>query len=157
MEMLRPVLPSMWVVFLFAAGEELGWRGYALPRLLARYRPVYASLILGAMHALWHWPLILAPHSWMSVPLLPWTAAVIAEAIVFTWIFQNTGGSVLLVVLFHGMVNTSMLLFDGIDAAWMPWLKSSLSILTTAAVLLASGPDLLWKRANAAEVASARG
>jgi membrane protease YdiL (CAAX protease family) len=145
-ESLRAVLPAMWVVFVFAAGEELGWRGYALPHLLQRYRPVYASLILGALHSAWHWPLILPAHGMMSdLPVLPWTAAVLTEAIVFTWIFRNTGGSVLLVVLFHGMVNSSMLLFNAIEPAWMPWIKSGICIVTGAAVLLAAGPELARK------------
>ncbi|HVP43989.1 MAG TPA: CPBP family intramembrane glutamic endopeptidase [Terriglobales bacterium] len=146
LDALRPILPSMWVVFIFATGEELGWRGFALPHLLARYRAVYASLILGTLHSVWHWPLILLPHGLMSdLPLLPWTAAVLAEAIVFTWIFQNTGGSVLLAVLFHGTVNNSMLLFDAIDATWMPWIKSGICVVTGVAVLLAAGPDLTRK------------
>jgi membrane protease YdiL (CAAX protease family) len=140
----------MWVVFIFAAGEELGWRGYALPHLLERYRPLYASLILGALHSVWHWPLILLPQGLMSdLPLLPWSAAVLAEAIVFTWIFQNTSGSVLLAVLFHGMVNSSMLLFDAIDPAAMPWIKSGICIMTSTVVVLVAGPDLARKGAQA--------
>lgn len=62
---LGAVLPSMWIFFLFAVGEELGWRGFALPRLLERYGPVWASLILGALHSVWHWPLILPQHGLM--------------------------------------------------------------------------------------------
>src|SRR4051812_46655995 len=82
------VLPSMSIVFLFATGEELGWRGFALPRLLERYSPINASLILGALHSIWHWPLILPAHGLMSdIPLLPWSVAVLAEALVFTWLF----------------------------------------------------------------------
>lgn len=154
-EAMRPVLPATWVFFLFAAGEELGWRGYALPRLFVRWRALYASLILGALHSAWHWPLILPSHGLMGdLPLLPWTAAVVTEAIVFTWLYLGTRGSVLLVVLYHGMVNACMLLFNAIDAGWMPWIKSGICIVTGAVLLLASGPDL-GQRETRARSASA--
>lgn len=147
LDSMRAVLPTMWIFFVFAAGEELGWRGYALPRLLARFRPIPASLLLGALHSMWHWPLILLPHGLMSdLPLLPWTAAVLAEAIVFTWLYEGTQGSVLLVVVWHGMVNTCMLLFNAIDAGWMPWIKSALCVLTTVVVVFAAGLDLGRKK-----------
>ena len=142
-----PVLPALWLAYLFAAGEELGWRGFALPRLLATRTGLAASLILGAVHAVWHWPLILLPHQWLSgVPLVPYTAFVVSEAIVFTWIFQSTRGSALLATLFHGSSNAAMLFYDGIDPAWGPWLKSSTSVLVALAVLLRAGPHL--KRAQ---------
>ena len=56
-----PVLTVAWVMFLFAAVEELGWRGFALPRLLGVRRAVVASLIVGALHAVWHWPMVAMP------------------------------------------------------------------------------------------------
>ncbi len=144
---LGAVLPSMWIFFLFATGEELGWRGFALPRLLERYGPVWASLILGALHSVWHWPLILPQHGLMhDLPLLPWSAAVLSEALVFTWIFQSTNGSVLLVVLWHGMVNSSMLLFNAIDSTSMPWIKSGICIVTAAALVFVAGSGLGRKR-----------
>ena len=146
-EMLRATLPAIWLVFLFAAGEELGWRGYALPRLLSSHNAIYASVILGTLHAVWHWPLILMPHQGMSdLPLFPWTTSVVAEAVVFTWILRNTGGSVLMVALFHGMVNITMTLYDGIDPVWMPRLKCTITVLVTVIIILAAGTDLMRKR-----------
>jgi membrane protease YdiL (CAAX protease family) len=144
MVMLRATLPSLWVVFLFAAGEELGWRGFALPRLLAGRNAIYASIILGGLHALWHWPLILLPHQYLSdVPVVPWTVSVIAEALVFTWIARGTGGSVLLAAFFHGMVNITMVFYDGVDPHWMPWLKCGITVLVTVVLVLATGRALV--------------
>ena len=143
-EMLRATLPSVWIVFLFAVGEELGWRGFALPRLLAGRNAIYASIILGGLHALWHWPLILLPHQYMSdIPLAPWTASVIAEAVVFTWIARGTGGSVLLAALFHGMVNITTVFYDAVDPHWMPWLRCGITVLVTAVLVLATGRELV--------------
>ena len=149
MEMLGATLPSIWIVFLFAAGEELGWRGFALPRLLAVRSAIAASLILGGLHALWHWPLLLLPHQYLSdLPLAPWTASVIAEALVFTWIARGTGGSVLLAAFFHGMVNITMVFYDGVDPHWMPWLKCGISVLVTVVLVLATGPELVRQRSR---------
>ena len=141
-DMLRASLPALWIVFLFAAGEELGWRGYALPRLLSRYNAIAATLILGGMHALWHYPLFL-PHGWLSdVPIVLWTTFVLADAFVFTWIIRGTGGSVMLAAVFHGMSNTAMVLLDAIDPRWMPWFKSGTAVLVTVVLLLAVGRGL---------------
>lgn len=146
-DMLRATLPAAWIVFLFAAGEELGWRGYALPRLLSRYSAVAATMILGGAHALWHWPLILLPHQWLSdIPILPWTTSVIAEAFVFTWIVRGTGGSVMLAALFHGMSNAAMVFYDGVDPRWMPWLKCGITGLATVVLVLATGRELTRNR-----------
>ncbi len=142
-----PVLPAMWVVFLFAAGEELGWRGFALPRLLVSRTAVAASVILGTVHAAWHWPVILLPHQYLSdVPLLPWSVFVLSEAIVFTWIFQGTRGSVLMATLYHGSSNLGMILYGGIDPAWAPWFKCSTSTLVALGVVAWAGPNLKRER-----------
>jgi CAAX protease family protein len=147
--MLRATLPAIWIVFLFTAGEELGWRGFALPRLLAVRSAIAASLILGSLHALWHWPLLLLPHQYLSaLPLVPWTASVIAEALVFTWIARGTGCSVLLAAIFHGMGNITMVFYDGVDPNWMPWLKCGVSVLVTVVLVLATGPDLVQRRSR---------
>lgn len=140
-------VPAMWVVFVFAAGEELGWRGFALPRLLASRTGLEASLILGTLHAVWHWPLILVPHQWLSgVPLLPYSLRTISDAIAFTWIVQSTRGSVLMPTLFHGSSNLGRILRGGIDPAWAPWLQCSISTLVALGLLVWAGPNLRRER-----------
>jgi CAAX protease family protein len=143
---LRPLgamLPALWVVFLFAAVEELGWRGYALPRLLASRSAIVASVIVGSIHEVWHWPLILLPHQFLSgVPILAHAVSVVAEAIVLTWVFRSTGGSVLMVALFHGSSNIAMALYDAIDPRWMPWFKSVMTLVVSMVLLAIVGPRL---------------
>jgi membrane protease YdiL (CAAX protease family) len=100
--------------FLFAGGpffEEIGWRGFALPRLQRLYGPLVGSLILGILWALWHLPLFLVPKwdtphgSLLDIALfVGWAVAI---TIVFTWVFNNTKGSVLMAILAHGSVNTA--------------------------------------------------
>ena len=143
-----PIIPAMWVVFLFAASEELGWSGFALPRLSGSRSPLVASLMVGALQAVWHWPVILLPHQYLSgVPVLPWCVFVLSEAIIFTWIFINTGASVLICALYHGCSNLGMILYDGIDPALAPWFKCSTSALVALGVVAWAGPDLSWARA----------
>lgn len=89
-------------------GEELGWRGYALPRLLDRFNPFAASLILGAIWGVWHLPsfyLSSMVQSDLSLPIFLFAA--LCLSILATWLFQHTGGSVLIVVLLHYTVNFS--------------------------------------------------
>jgi CAAX protease family protein len=143
MDMLRATLPGSWIVFLFAAGEELGWRGYALPRLLVGHNAVVASLLLGTIHAVWHWPLVLLPHQYLSdVPLVPYTISIAAEAIALTWIFCGTGDSVLMAGLFHGMINIAQTLFEGIDPLWMPRFKSSIDVAVAIIIVVVAGGNL---------------
>ena len=87
-------------------GEELAWRGFALPRLLARYGAVAASLVLGFFWSLWHLPLLWTPGiDAQQLPLWSLLLDVTAKSVIFTWVFLHTRGSVLLAVLFHGSTN----------------------------------------------------
>jgi membrane protease YdiL (CAAX protease family) len=87
-------------------GEEVAWRGFALPRLLARHNALVASLILGALWAAWHLPLVWtegAPLFGQPVWLL--LLDMTAKSVLFTWVFLRTRGSVLLAALFHATTN----------------------------------------------------
>ncbi len=87
-------------------GEELGWRGYALPRLLARFRPLPASLILGAIWGVWHLPsFFLSGLVQAQLSLGLFLLAALGMSVLVTWLFCHTGESVLIAVLFHYMVN----------------------------------------------------
>lgn len=93
--------------FLFEAitnGEEMGWRGYVLPRLQARHNALVASLVLGLIWGLWHLPKYLGPESG-SFGLSMIKA--LGDAILYTWIYNNTRGSLLLVTIFHAAGNTA--------------------------------------------------
>lgn len=87
-------------------GEELGWRGFALPRMLERKSAFTASIVLGLVWAIWHIPLIWTDgsalegtHVWLLIARLP------ATSVLFTWVYQHTNGSVVAAALFHGSLN----------------------------------------------------
>ncbi len=104
-------------VILFTAGplqEEFGWRGYALPRLQEQSSALVSSIILGIVWWLWHVPLVFIPGKFM-VDNLPLFGLLIIEivlvSILFTWIYNNTAGSILAALLFHASMNWSIWLF----------------------------------------------
>src|SRR5829696_3327382 len=111
-------------VFLFAGGpvfEEIGWRGFALPRLQRLYGPLVGSLVLGALWGLWHLPLFLIP-SWDTPHGSPLDVALfvtwaVSTTIVITWVFNNTKGSVLLAILAHGSINSAAVSVYGLFPA----------------------------------------
>lgn len=86
-------------------GEEIGWRGYVLPRLQAKHSALVSSLILGLIWGLWHLPKFLAPGN--SGSFFFFMVDTVAKALFLTWLYNNTGGSLLLTTLAHAGWNTS--------------------------------------------------
>src|ERR687890_945064 len=101
----------VYVLFLGGAlGEEPGWRGFALPRLQSLHGPLVGTLILGPLWALWHLPLFLTP--WNTLTTLNVVVFVLATtclAIIYTWVFNNTKGSLLIAILLHWSFDLSTL------------------------------------------------
>lgn len=94
------------VTLLLAFGEEAGWRGYLLPRLQTRFSAFGASVILGVIWFGWQLPLVALPGSQNTgFPLWLWGLAIVALAVVYTWLFNVTRGSVLAVTLFQAGLN----------------------------------------------------
>jgi membrane protease YdiL (CAAX protease family) len=94
--------------FLFVAliggglDEEMGWRGYALPRLQGRLGPLTANLVLGVLWAFWHLPLWFVPGSFQAdTPFAMYVVSTTALSFLIGWIYNGTGGSLLLAILAH--------------------------------------------------------
>ena len=153
------IVPVMLVLIVFAGlGEEFGWRGYLLPRLQLRHNALVSSLIVGALHSLWHVPLFLVAgtvqHEWarevgLVAAILGYSVFVVAWSIHLTWVFNNTRGSVLLVAVVHGAGNAWIGgYFDVYGRAGMMG-NNILSLLMAAialAIVVAAGPTHLSKR-----------
>ncbi len=98
-------------------GEEIGWRGYALPRLLERHSALMASVVVGVVWALWHVPKFLIVGSAQDYPFWIFVLGSVAKAIVYTWVFVGTRGSLLTVTLLHAAWNTSEVFLPLLPAA----------------------------------------
>lgn len=102
------ILP-FFLVDAFTNGEEMGWRGYILPRLQGRFSLLVSSLILAVIWWLWHLPKFLAPDNNSSFGL--YFFEMVPMAILYTWISHHTRGSLLLVTLLHASGNTAGVFF----------------------------------------------
>jgi uncharacterized protein len=102
-------------------GEEPGWRGFAVPRLQSKWSPLASAALLGLLITGWHLPLVFMPQFDLSLPDIATTVAV---TFWYAWLFNRTGGSVLLTLIAHateGSVNFQGLWPAGPDADRTTW------------------------------------
>jgi membrane protease YdiL (CAAX protease family) len=135
---------STWV----QAGEEIGWRGYALPRLAVRVGLAPASVLLGVLWAGWHLPLFFVPAAdtlGQSFPL--YLLQVTGLSVAAAWLYWRTGGSLLLVMLLHAAVNnTKDVVPSAVPGATNPFaLSTSLVAWITATLLWIAAAHFLWR------------
>lgn len=104
---LSPALFMTFFTYLIAAiPEEVAWRGFALPRLQYHFNALVSSLILGMFWALWHLPLLYNTTNVMSTyPKYLFVIQIISAAVIYTWLFNSTYGSALIVTIYHTFVN----------------------------------------------------
>lgn len=127
--------------FIGAAGEELGWSGYALEPLQTRFGAFKASLILGVVWAVWH----IVPYLEMSKTAnwIFWQSlSTILFRIVMVWLFNNTNRSVFAVILFHTMINLSPYLLEIDNVNYNPFILA-ISLLVCSAIIL-----IFWQTNN---------
>ena len=138
------VLPTALIILLVplfgGAWEEPGWRGYALPRLLAGRSPLTASLVLGVLWAIWHVPVFLVDDQHWSDLVL-----VVVVTIVLTWLWENALRSVLVAMVFHALNNSVSgeyfsQMFEGDDSVRQSWMLVIVwSVAAALVVLFARG------------------
>lgn len=118
--------------------EEPGWRGFALPRLQARFSPFTASLILGILWAVWHAPARFGGIEAKSLEdtLIEWVLIVFVTFI-FTWLFNRTKGTILVTALLHPSMNTTGHFLPGTLGAIM---------LVVAFMIFVVILDRMWRR-----------
>jgi membrane protease YdiL (CAAX protease family) len=155
------VLVNFVLAFFFIGlAEEMGWRGYALPRLQTQYSALTASLILGVIWALWHLPLFFNPGtSYSQTSFAVWLIYLLPYAILHTWLYNSSRGSLLLSIALHAMGNATGTLWMAVPDVgplvrttpglvdhiyWMSaavlWILAILAIVRTGALHLARQP-----------------
>lgn len=89
-------------------GEETGWRGFAVPHLEQSRSPLTAALIIAPMWALWHLPqfvVVANLRTFTPVTIVGWFLGLTCGSIVLTWLYDGSGGSILLVSIWHALFN----------------------------------------------------
>lgn len=135
----------MFIVRGLLNGEEFAWRGVALPRLQAKYNALASSLILSIPWILFHLPLFFTKGSTQeNMSILCYAIQLAATSILFTWIYNNTKGSVLLAYILHASMNTWTEFF-AIDAgnAFQGWILTGVIVALAVVVLIFSGAQNL--------------
>lgn len=133
-------------------GEETGWRGFALPRLQARYNALASSLILGVLWAFWHVPLYLEPGGAQQsgFPFFIFIPMTIALSVFFAWIYNNTGGSLFLTFLTHFFFNFSGAFVAGrlglLPISMMFMVAGPLLFVYMVVVVIVAGPRHLSRK-----------
>jgi uncharacterized protein len=135
LEVALTILASLIYLTLFGGplGEEAGWRGYALPRLQARFSPLFASLILASVWVVWRLPLMLTGAQ--AGDLLGLALTPFLTTFLYTWIYNHTRGNLLVCLVFHAAATTA--------ALFLPTTAAAIGILTASslAVILI---DHMW-------------
>ncbi|MBV9228265.1 MAG: CPBP family intramembrane metalloprotease [Chloroflexi bacterium] len=110
------LLLPIFVLLLIQAGlgEEMGWRGFALPHLVRTTRPLTAALIIGGVWACWHLPLYFFPGfiqhnvsqtAGFVTTFVIYSTFVVAASVVYSWLYLRSGNSLVPAILIHGMTN----------------------------------------------------
>jgi membrane protease YdiL (CAAX protease family) len=103
---LLSLLPLTFVNDTGPLGEEFGWRGFALPRLLQRRRPLAAALLLGVIWWAWHLPTFFIPAlSQHRLSISIFLVNSVALSVIMTWLYQRTRGDLLLMIMVHVAAN----------------------------------------------------
>jgi membrane protease YdiL (CAAX protease family) len=136
-------------------GEEFGWRGFALPKLLERYSPLKSTLILGLIHAIWHLPLFFIPsmpQKQLSFPIF--TMGVVSIAVFNTVLYLRTRANLLLAIIVHLMANVCGGLVVGVFGAQAFPFFAAAEALVAFAIVIAGGLRATGRRTSPAQGAA---
>jgi membrane protease YdiL (CAAX protease family) len=134
----------------------LGWREYALPRLQTRYGALTASLILGVLWACWHLPAWFLPGSTQAGLSFPvFLVGIIATSIIYTWFYNSTGGSLLLIIVLHTIFDICttgpwavalMVAHSGVYGINRLLILSMIEVMAALSIILLTNPRTLTRR-----------
>lgn len=116
--------------------EELGWRRFALDRMLRTRSPFAAAVLLGLPWAAIHLILLLPGMMSAGAPAFPQTVVLVALGILLTWLYVRSGGSLLAVTLLHGLQNGLVVLNRGLGIAEATWLMMEVYVLFAAVLVI---------------------
>ena len=134
--------------------EEPGWRGFALPRLQARFHPLLGTVILGILWALWHLPGYAG--GWMTSSFPALLVYSIGFSILMTWVYNHTAGSILLMILLHSSSNATLSIGARVLPADLPaglntfvyggWIPALTSVILAVLIVIFTKGTLSYKK-----------
>jgi uncharacterized protein len=130
----------------FGFGEEVGWRGFALPRLQNKMNALLASIVLTLFWALWHLPMFFYKESYMtmsSAGIFGWFFSLVTGSILLTWLYNASKGSILICAVFHTTIDITFTanFADKNIANYMGFLITAWGILT---IIIFKPKKLAW-------------
>jgi CAAX protease family protein len=146
----------MLIFFTSAFPEEFGWRGYVLDRFQLRWSALVSSLILGAIWGLWQLPLhFIVGTTQHTVPIWEFVVQTIVVTVAYTWLYNNTGGSILVAMLFHAVNSFTAAVIPLWTSEIGRWIQLALLLLFVGAIVLIWGPRSLVRKKVAARLTDA--
>ena len=141
---LRPIPAAQFVIlalilFIFAIPEELGWRGYALPKLLFSRSPLATGVIIGVLWGSLHLALHLPGMIYAGLPLLPTLLQLMGLSVLITWLYMQSGGNILITSLFHAAQSFFVILNEGIPMTQLVWLMAVVYTVVAFIVIIGAG------------------
>ena len=139
------IIPSFLASFIATGmAEEFGWRGYVLPRFQAKWNALTSSIVLGLIWAAWHIPSFFIQGGGLyQRNFWEFVATTLLGSVLYTWIFNNTKGSVLAVCLIHAAWNTTMV---GVPTQSSLWYFYGILLVVVIIIVIIYGPKDLVRQ-----------
>ncbi|MFX1390798.1 MAG: lysostaphin resistance A-like protein [Promethearchaeota archaeon] len=145
-----------FIFFFFITGpfqEEFGWRGYALDKIQTKWNALESSLVLGGIWSFWHLPLFFIEGTpQVNQSFFSFTITVILMSIIFTWLYNNSNGSILIAMIFHTINNLSNSLFPLHNTISGYAFLTILLDLTVVVILIVYGSKKLVRKSRNIEI-----
>ncbi|MFC1922656.1 type II CAAX prenyl endopeptidase Rce1 family protein [Chloroflexota bacterium] len=141
--LLTALVTAITILFIGGGLEEFGWRGYALDRMQTGKNAVISSLVLGFFWGLWHLPLFFmegTTQAEAAIPIWEFVLQIMVLSVLFTWLYNNTAGSLLVAIIFHTIGNTTGALLPPYFASELGrWIYFGFLLITAVVVVLIWG------------------
>jgi membrane protease YdiL (CAAX protease family) len=145
-------MPALW------GTSEVGWRGYVLPRLQSRHSAPLAAVLVGPFWMFWHALTFVFEEAFSELSLVRafgWALLLVAGSVMLTWLYNGTGGSLLIPILFHGTQDLTLASIaargEALNAGW-----AALFLALTVAIVLWAGPAGLSRSGKCQHTAPSR-
>jgi membrane protease YdiL (CAAX protease family) len=149
------IIIGVFIVF-GAVTEELGWRGYVLPKLLTNYPALYSALFIGVIWGVIHLGLILPGQMNADSHWLPTILYIVGLSVMLTWLYVQTRGSLVIPILFHAGQSYLIFLNGGITSTQQLVLLTVTSIALAFLIVLLYGVNMQRSAVTQARVSNAQ-